>query len=412
MIHGHAVWSTDGILAAITLADRVLLVILAVEVELQVVDYLAGLFRQSVLLHERHHSQFHRSQCCGQLQYYASLAILQFLLLVCMTHDREEHTVNTDGCLNDIRSVALVGLRVEVFDALAREFLVLRQVEVGAAMDTLHLLETKRHLEFDVGGSVGIVGQLFVVVETIVLSSESESLVPCHTCLLPFREPVELGARLHEELHLHLLKLAHTEDKLACHDLVAESLTNLCYSERNLHASCLLHVQVVDEDTLCRLRTQIHLHRGISRCAHLGGEHKVELTHVGPVLCSADGVNDFLVQDNLLQSLKVGTLHSLGITGMESIALVLGLLHSLTRFHILFLVEGIAKTFACLGNLLLDFLVILGNLVFDEHVGAIALLRVAVVNQRVVECIHMSTCLPDGGVHEDSRVDAHDVLVQ
>ena len=288
----------------------------------------------------------------------------------------------------------------------------LREVEVGAAVDTLHLLETKRHLEFDVGGSVGIVGQLVVVVETIVLCTESESLVPCHTCLLPFREPVELGARLHEELHLHLLKLAHTEDKLACHDLVAESLTNLCYSERNLHSSCLLHVQVVDEDTLSRLRAQIHLHRCIGRGTHLSGEHQVKLTHVGPVLCSADGIHNLFVKDNLLQSLEVGTLHSLGIAGVEGIALVLGLLHSLTRFHILFLVEGIAKTFACLGNLLLDFLVILGNLVFDEHVGAIALLRVAVVNQRVVECIHMSTCLPDGGVHEDSRVDAHDVLVQ
>ena len=127
-------------------------------------------------------------------------------------------------------------------------------------------------------------GQLVVVVETVVLGAESQCLVPCHTRLFPLREPVELGAGLHEELHLHLLELAHAEYKLACHNLVAEGLSYLCYAERYLHSARLLHVEVVHEDALCRLRTQIHLHGSVGRCSHFGGEHQVELAHVGPVL--------------------------------------------------------------------------------------------------------------------------------
>ena len=44
--------------------------------------------------------------------------------------------------------------------------------------------------------------------------------------------------------------------------------------------------------------------------------------------------------------------------------------------------------------------------------SAIALLRVLVVNQRVVERIYVTRCLPDSRVHEDSRVDADNIFVQ
>ena len=97
---------------------------------------------------------------------------------------------------------------------------------------------------------------------------------------------------------------------------------------------------------------------------------------------------------------------------MQSVALLLGLLHAFRSLHVLLLVERIAKALASLLHLLLNLLVILGNLVFNQYVSTIALLRVAVVNQRVVKGINVSTGLPYRGVHKDSRVDAHDVLVQ
>ena len=146
----------------------------------------------------------------------------------------------------------------------------LAQVEVGAAVNTFHLLEAEWHLEFDVGSGVGVVSKLLVVVEAILLIAHAQSLVPFQTRFLPLLEPFEFIARAHEELHFHLLKFTHTENELASHNLVAESLADLCNTERNLHAACLLHVQIVHEDTLCCLRTQIYLHRCVGRCTHLG----------------------------------------------------------------------------------------------------------------------------------------------
>ena len=97
---------------------------------------------------------------------------------------------------------------------------------------------------------------------------------------------------------------------------------------------------------------------------------------------------------------------------MEGIALLLCFLHALAGGQELLLVESILETLAGLLDFLLDFLVVLGNLVLNQDVGAIALLRVAVVNEGVIESIDMARGLPYRRVHEDSRVDTHDVLVQ
>ena len=177
----------------------------------------------------------------------------------------------------------------------------LREVEVRTAVDALHLLESERHVELDVGSSIGVVGQLVVIVEAVVLCAKAQVLVPLHACLLPLGKPLQFRAGLDKELHLHLLELTHTEDKLAGNNLVAECLTNLGNAEGYLHAACLLHVQVVDEDALSRLRTQVDLHRAVGRRTHFGGEHQVELTHVSPVLRAANGADNLLVEDNLTQ---------------------------------------------------------------------------------------------------------------
>ena len=75
---------------------------------------------------------------------------------------------------------------------------------------------------------------------------------------------------------------------------------------------------------------------------------------------------------------------------MQCIALFLGFLHSLTGFQVLGLVERVAKALACLLDLLLNLLVIFCNLILNQDVSAITFLRVAVVNQGVVESIDMT----------------------
>ena len=255
-------------------------------------------------------------------------------------------------------------------------------------------------------------GQLVVVVETVVLSTEAQGLMPLHTSFLPLREPLQFRTGLYEELHLHLLELPHTEDELTSYNLVTESLTNLSDTERNLHTTGLLHVQVVHEDALSRFRTQVDLHRSIGTGTHLGGEHQVELTNIRPVLGTADGIYDLLVEDNLLQLIEVRTLHGSRITGMQSVALLLGLLHTFAGFQVLSLIEAVAETLAGLLNLLLDLLIVLGNLILDQHVSTITLLGVTVIDQGIIESIHVTRSLPYGRVHKDGAVDTHDILVQ
>ena len=77
-----------------------------------------------------------------------------------------------------------------------------------------------------------------------------------------------------------------------------------------------------------------------------------------------------------------------------------------------FFVEAVAETLTCLGALFLNLFVVFGELVFDEYICAITLLRVTVVDQRVVECIYVSGSFPCGRVHENSGINTDNVLVQ
>ena len=97
---------------------------------------------------------------------------------------------------------------------------------------------------------------------------------------------------------------------------------------------------------------------------------------------------------------------------MQCVALLLGFLHALAGLHIFCLVERVTETLASLLNLFLNLLVVFGNLVLNQHVGTIALLTVAVVDEGIVESIHVARGLPDGGVHKNGAVNTHDILVQ
>ena len=270
MVYSYAVRSTNGILTAVTLADGVFLVVLAMEVELQVVDDFACLFGQSVFLYQRHHSQLHRSQGSGKFQYYARFTILQLLFTIGSRHDAEEHAVYTNRGLDDVRGIAFVGFRVEILDVLAGELLMLGQVEIRTAVDAFHFLEAEGHQELDVRSRIGVVSQLVVVVETVVIRPETERPMPFHTRIAPFGPPPHLLARADEELHLHLFELTHAEDELPRHDLVAERLADLGNAERQLHAAGLLHVQEINEDTLRRFGPQVNRIGAFGRRSHLG----------------------------------------------------------------------------------------------------------------------------------------------
>ena len=221
--------------------------------------------------------------------------------------------------------------------------------------------------------------------ETVILLSHSEVHVPLHTVLLPLPEPLHLGSGPYEELHLHLLELPHTEDELTCNHLVAEGLSYLGYTERNLHSAGLLDIDIVHEYTLGSLRTQIYGAGVVSGRAELGGEHKVELPYIGPVFGSAQRADDAAVQDNLLVLGEVVCLLRSDVAVVH--LLVMGLLAEDIRVGLaeLSLIEGLAELAASLLNLLVDFLLNLAQIILDEDIGTISLLGVFVIDERVVE---------------------------
>ena len=279
-------------------------------------------------------------------------------------------------------------------------------------MDALDLLETEREVVFDVGRGIGIVRQFVVVVETVAVVAEAQCTVPGHTGLLPLLPPLHLLAGTYEELHLHLLEFAHAEDELAGHDLVAERLSDLRDSERQFHAAGLLHVQEIDEDTLCRLGTQVDRIGTLGRRAHLGREHQVELAHLRPVARTRNRAHDLAVDDDLTQFIQV-----IGVLGghetlVHLVALGEGFGHTGRSLAVLLLVERLPEALAGLLDLFFDLFILLGQPVFDQHVSAVTLLRVLVVDQRVVERTDMARSLPRAGMHEDRGIQPHDILVQ
>ncbi len=97
---------------------------------------------------------------------------------------------------------------------------------------------------------------------------------------------------------------------------------------------------------------------------------------------------------------------------MERVTFLCQLYHAAVGAAKLLLVETFAEAFLGLGNLFVNLCVKLGKFLLDEHIGAVALFRVAVVDQRVVECVYVTRRFPYRGVHEDSRVDTYDVFVE
>ena len=227
------------------------------------------------------------------------------------------------------------------------------KIEVRAAVDAFKLLEAEREAELDIGSRIGIVGKFLVVMETVVLRTHSKVHMPLHTVFLPFCEPFEFGARFDEELHLHLFEFPHTEYELTGYNLVAESLSDLGYSERNLHAASLLHIQIVHEDALSCLRTEVQDACGIGCASHRGLEHQVELAYVSPVASAADRAYYAAVNDNLTVLCKVIVLLGSHISVVNFV--VFGLFAKYVRIGgaELSLIESLSELLASL----LDFLV-------------------------------------------------------
>src|SRR5206468_1649463 len=190
-------------------------------------------------------------------------------------------SVGTDRRLHDVRDEPAIVRLVKVLELLPRELLVLREIEVAPVVNTFDLLEAQgaAKIELYVEGRARVVCELLfgVLMELQALSLETQCEVPLHPLLLPVLEPLHVGARLDEELHLHLLELARAEDEIPGRDLVAERLPDLRDAEWDFLTRRLLDVQEIHVDALRGPGPQVPHRRGILHRPHERLEHQIEL---------------------------------------------------------------------------------------------------------------------------------------
>src|SRR5687768_5696448 len=202
---------SDLVLAAVPAPDRAGLVIEHRERWTQLLREALSDLRHPVLLHEREDSGLDRSERRVKSEHDAPLIFsLDLLLAVAVHEQREQRAVRPDGRLDDVRHVPPIVRLVEVLELLSRELLMLREIVISAIVDTLDLLEAEvaAEVEVDVEGGPGVVRELIagLLVELEPALLEPQPAVPRHALVLPVLEPFHVGARLDEELHLHLLE--------------------------------------------------------------------------------------------------------------------------------------------------------------------------------------------------------------
>ncbi len=294
---------------------------------------------------------------------------------------------------------------------LSAEFLVLAQVKIGAGMNAFQFLEAHGKTEFDIRGRVGIMSQFLMRMKTIVFLTQTQSQVPLEAGFLPFFVPFQLSTGAHEKLHFHLLKFAHAENELTCHDFVAKRFSRLGYPERNFHTARFLYIQKIHKNTLRRFGPQIDGGRILAYGTHLRTEHEIELTNLGPVARSADGAYDFTLFNDLFQVGHVVLPHGFIETGIYRLPLLLIFLNAWIGFAEKNFIKGLSETLGGFVYLLIDFIFNLAQVILNQVIRAIALLTVLVVDHGIIEGIHVTRGFPRGGMHKNRRVDAHDVVV-
>ena len=279
-------------------------------------------------------------------------------------------------------------------------------------MYSFKFLEAEREIELDVSSGIGVVGQFLVIVEAVILRTHAKAYMPFHTVFLPFGEPFHLGAGTAEELHLHLFEFPHPEYELTGYDFVAECFSYLGDSERYLHSAGLLDVEVFHEYSLGGLRTEIDLVVRRTGVAYRGAEHQVELPYVGPIGGSGDRAYYSAVHDDVPVGLEVVGFFRGQVTGVDLVIFLLLPQYIGIGGTELLLVEGVSEPLASLLDLLVHLLLDLSEIILDKIVGAVTLLGVLVVDERIVKGRDMTGGDPGLGVHEHAGIDTDYVLMK
>ena len=239
------------------------------------------------------------------------------------------------------------------------------QIVIGTVCNAPQLAPVgERESVLDIGGGAAVESQLgrLMVAQAQVFLVDAQGQQPLFAVIFPVGEPIQVGARLAEELAFHLFELAGTEGEVARRDLIAERLAHLADAKRQLAAGGTLDVGKVDENALCGFGAQIAGRGRILGYANGRFEHQVKLADGGKVMLAAHRADNFRMGGNKFIHLVKG--HAVHI-------------------HVLALLA--------VGN---------------QLVRTVAALAGAAVHQRVAEVAHMAGGDPGLRVHQDSGIQA------
>ena len=135
---------------------------------------------------------------------------------------------------------------------------------------------------------------------------------------------------------------------------------------------------------------EVYGHCSVGGRTHFGAEHEVELAHFRPVLCSGDGIHDLFIDYDLAKFVEVAVVHRFGEAFVQRVAFSFVLANTRICFAEKSFVERLAEAFACLFNLFFNLIVDFCYRVFDQYIGTIAFLGILVVDQGVVERVHVT----------------------
>ena len=373
-VEGDTEGGADLVLAAVALADGAGVVIVHHKVGGQLLVELPGGAGEDLLFGQGQDGALKGSQGGVKAKDHPHVVLLgvHHLFVIGVAEDGKDRALHAQRGLDDVGDIVLVLVLVVVGQVLARGVLVLGQVVVGAVGHAPQLAPAEGEEELKVGGGFGVEAQLLgvVVPQAQVLVLQTDGQKPVVAELPPVLEPLLVGARLAEELQLHLLKLPDPEDEVARGDLVAEGLADLADAEGELAPGGTLDIDEVGKNALSGLRPEVDGIFSVLGDPLEGLEHQVELADIGKVVLAAGGAGDVMLLHELLH-LRLGE----GVDG-------LGQVHAL-----------------------------LVAVVLNELVRPEALVALAAVHQGVGEAGQMARGHPGLGVHQNGGVQTHVVGV-
>jgi hypothetical protein len=135
------------------------------------------------------------------------------------------------------------------------------------------------------------------------------------------------------------------------------------------------------------------------------------LPYFGPVAAAAYRANNFQVNNELPDPFKVVGVERRFKTRVNVIYFVKIFFYARvgrSENGLIKIFKPFSRFFYFLVNLFFD----LRNVILNQNIGPETLLTVLVIDQRVVEGIHMAAGLPGGGMHKNSAVYSNNIIIK